>query len=459
MMKAYKAILIVLAALIDVCSSTAEFSFKYDYCAFRNSDGRLFLELYYSFDQNQLLFVRTDSGFEAAGEINLDVYDKKENMYIIQKRFKVPVSVEDTALYDKNKRLSGQINFLLDSGSYSFKIKANDFNDPVDSSVVEDFVSLRRFPQDAVTLSCIQVANKIQKSMDRGSVFYKNTLEIVPNPDRLFGSNIPSLFYYFEIYNLKKDYITDEYFVISEITDLNNNKLKSQVKKSLLKSESKVEYGFFDVSDLPTNSYNINIRIVDKNNKDVAGNLKRFFVYNWDSSKISFEKYKDSYLLAEYSNYTEEQLDQEFAYAGYIATQSEKDKYKKINDLEGKRKLIYEFWKSRDPNPSTPLNEFKADYMERIAQANSSFKFEFTEGWKTDRGRVFITYGSPDEIERYPFEADRRAYEIWSYYSLEGGSVFVFVDMSNASGDYWLVHSTARNELRDDNWEVRRRIR
>ncbi len=455
----YKALLIIILALTFINNASAEFNFKYDYCVFRNDDGKLFLELYYSFDQNQLVFIKTDGGYEAAGEISLDVYDKDDDKVIIQKIFKIPVSVVDTADYNKNNDLSGQVNFLLDSGNYVFKIMATDFNNPVDSTVFEDNLSLNRFPKSMVAISCIQVSSGIQKSTDKSSVFYKNTLEIIPNPNRLFGNNISNLYYYFELYNLTKEYISNEYFIVSEITDLNNNKFKSQEKKYSLKNESKVEYGIFDISDLASNSYNLVIRIVDNNNKDIAKNYKKFFVYNSDTTKINYDKFKDGYMLSEYENYTEEQLDEEFAYTIYIATESEKDRYNKMNDLDGKRKLLFDFWKTRDPNPLTPQNEYKTEYLERIKYANSNFKYDFTKGWKTDRGRVYVTYGKADDVERFPFEADKRAYEIWRYYSLEGGVVFVFVDMGNATGDYGLVHSTARNELRDDNWESRRRIK
>lgn len=459
MKTSYKAILILVLALALIKTGFGEFNFKYDYCVFKNDDGRLFLELYYSFDQNQLSFVKTDAGFEAAGEINLDILDKNADKSVIQKRFKIPVLVNDTLNYNRNNNLSGQVNFILDSGSYLVRIKANDFNDPVDSAVFEDNLSLNRFPQGGVAISCIQVSTSIQKSADNNSVFYKNTLEVIPNPDRLFGNNISLLHYYFEVYNLKSGQISNEYFVICEITDLNNNMFKTQQKKYELKSESKVEYGSFNISDLASNSYNLVIRIVDNNNKDIAKNYKKFFVYNTDTTKISYEKYSDSYMLSDYANYSEEQLDEEFSYISYIASETEKDKYEKIGDLDGKRKILFDFWKLRDPNSLTPQNEFKAQYFERIRYANSHFKFDFKAGWMTDRGRVYIIYGKPDEIESFPFEADKRAYEIWRFYGLEGGVIFVFVDLGNATGDYGLVHSTARNELKDYDWESRRKIK
>lgn len=453
------ALILILNAFIIRNIYCDEFRFDYDYCAFRYDNQKLYLEFYYSFDQQQLIFKKSDNGYEADGELDLEVFDKDKNKAVIKKRYKVPVNVQDTLGYNKAAKLTGQVNFLLDSGNYVFKIKAADFNNPVDSAVFEDNLDLNRFPQSSVSMSCIQVSTNIKKSADKNSVFYKNTLEIVPNPDRLFGNNLSTLYYYFEIYNLKKDYITNDYYIVSDITDLSSNKLKTEVKKFQLKNESKVEYGSFDISDLPTNSYILDISVIDDKNKTLANNSKKIFIYNSDTSSVNYEKYAGNYLYSEYANYSDEQLENEFSKAIYIATEAEKEQFKNLKNADAKRKFMYDFWKSRDPIPNTPKNEFKLEYLSRIAYANANFKYNFKEGWQTDRGRIYVTYGKPDDIERHPFEAEQRAYEIWQYYSLEGGVEFVFVDMSNAMNDYGLVHSTARNELRDDNWKSRLRIK
>lgn len=74
------------------------------------------------------------------------------------------------------------------------------------------------------------------------------------------------------------------------------------------------------------------------------------------------------------------------------------------------------------------------------------------KGWRTDRGRVFILYGKPDEVERHPSEGVIKPYEIWYYYQIENGVQFVFVD-KNGFSDYELVHSTKRGEFTDEGWE------
>jgi hypothetical protein len=74
------------------------------------------------------------------------------------------------------------------------------------------------------------------------------------------------------------------------------------------------------------------------------------------------------------------------------------------------------------------------------------------EGYRSDRGRVYIVYGAPDDVERHPNEVDSKPYEIWSFHNIQGGVIFVFVQR-NQGGDYDLVHSTHRNELHDENWD------
>jgi GWxTD domain-containing protein len=93
------------------------------------------------------------------------------------------------------------------------------------------------------------------------------------------------------------------------------------------------------------------------------------------------------------------------------------------------------FWKRVDPNPETEKNELMDEYYLRVNTANQAFATLSQDGWQTDRGRIFIKFGEPDDIERHPFEIDSQPYEIWRYYS--NRKVFLFVDRTSF-GDYYL---------------------
>ena len=84
-----------------------------------------------------------------------------------------------------------------------------------------------------------------------------------------------------------------------------------------------------------------------------------------------------------------------------IATQSERDAWKKLETDDEREKFIEDFWHSRDPDPDTEENEFKQEFFERIAYANEHFS-SGKPGRFTDRGRIYIKFGKPDEVESHP---------------------------------------------------------
>src|ERR1051325_4789152 len=84
-----------------------------------------------------------------------------------------------------------------------------------------------------------------------------------------------------------------------------------------------------------------------------------------------------------------------------ILTKSERDAWKKLDTDDEREKFIEDFWRSRDSNPDTEENEFKQEFFERLAYANEHFS-SGKPGRLTDRGRIYIKFGKPDEIESHP---------------------------------------------------------
>lgn len=85
----------------------------------------------------------------------------------------------------------------------------------------------------------------------------------------------------------------------------------------------------------------------------------------------------------------------------YIITDEERATFKRLSTDEEKQNFIEQFWLRRDPTPDTEENEFKEEHYRRIAYANEHYASGIP-GWKTDRGRIYITFGPPDEIESHP---------------------------------------------------------
>ncbi len=120
------------------------------------------------------------------------------------------------------------------------------------------------------------------------------------------------------------------------------------------------------------------------------------------------------------------------SHTGYFSSRT----YKKMINAQGKEKRDYftETWKSIDPTPHTENNELMNEYYYRVHVANQRFSGH-REGWRSDRGMIFIIYGEPDAVEEHNMEIDTKPYMIWYYYSVNRR--FIFIDYTGF-GDYQL---------------------
>ncbi len=134
----------------------------------------------------------------------------------------------------------------------------------------------------------------------------------------------------------------------------------------------------------------------------------------------------------------------------YIITDEERAIFQSLTTPEEKEQFIEQFWFRRDPDPRTAENEFKEEHYRRIAYANEHFASGI-KGWQTDRGKIYIIHGPPDEITSRPSGGPYHRpivegggttvtfpFEVWRYRNLPGlGSdiVIEFVDRTQ-SGEY-----------------------
>ncbi len=119
----------------------------------------------------------------------------------------------------------------------------------------------------------------------------------------------------------------------------------------------------------------------------------------------------------------------------YIMNQNELQYFRSIKHEKDKQ-AIEDFWKMKDPTPGTNRNEFRDTFEARVLEADRNYSIRnYRPGWKSDRGRIFIKYGTPDEVVSDPYPLDRPPYIIWYYYS--ENKIFQFYDF-NSWGNYQL---------------------
>ncbi len=85
----------------------------------------------------------------------------------------------------------------------------------------------------------------------------------------------------------------------------------------------------------------------------------------------------------------------------WIITDEEKQAFMQLSNDEERDQFIEQFWLRRDPTPDTVENEYKEEHYRRITYANEHFAAGIP-GWKSDRGRIYIMYGPPDQIDSHP---------------------------------------------------------
>ncbi len=126
---------------------------------------------------------------------------------------------------------------------------------------------------------------------------------------------------------------------------------------------------------------------------------------------------------------------------------------KKPDELYSKY-FIFNFWEKRDKQ--NPEKAWKA-YAERIKEVNKLFTSGARSGYETDRGRIYIQYGKPNDRIIVNNETGALPYEVWQYYSTEKQgreAVFLFYQPGKSLGGYELLHSTAVGEKRNTNWRA-----
>ncbi len=459
-MEKNKIVLIIfnLCALVYLFSSAVtyadnEFQFVYDYSIFRGSDDKAIVEIYYSFYQKGLTYEHKDNEYRAIGQIDLSIINENTEDLIFSNLYLVPSKVSDTSGSNLERKLVGQLTYQIPYGNYKFIIIGKDSLDNSNTDTIQLTLEINPF-SNLLQISDIELSTSVVKSSNSESIFYKNTLEVIPNPSGLFGYNVEKLFYYFEIYGLNKEKMPDGFDIFSNITDRNGNEIYKKEKRIRTVSESIAEYGLFEVDSLPTGSYILVINIKDTLSGIDVSKQKKIYIYNPNVLITENITEDEKFLKSEYANMREELVEEDFQKSLYIRTDAESETFKNLTSLDQKRKFMYKFWNIRDDNPATPQNEFKLKYLLRVIEANKLFNESYKEGWRTDRGRIYIIYGKPDSREVYPFEANSKGYEIWNYNVLEGGAMCVFIELhTSGSGDYELVHSTLQSELRNDNWK------
>lgn len=318
---------------------------------------------------------------------------------------------------------------------------------------------VRRFATGELTSSTIELARWIARwdSLDARQVnpaFVKNDFYVVPNPTAVYEGTEPILYAYTEVYNLDRcrcDSIGVHYRVLdaaaNEVFDL-------RYRRPVL-GPAQAEVVMVSLDGVPTGTYYLSFSLEPQEGAEVLLGRQQFYLINPElpPQQPMVLSEDELFLQSPFSTMDEAQLNVEISSAQFIASTKDLEPYHYLTDLAAKRRFLFRFWLQRDPDPSTAVNERYEEFRKAREYASKFYRTpRFPEGWNSDRGRVLLKYGFPTQIDRAYFNMDgAHPHEIWRYDNVQGGVIFVFVDQQGTE-NFVLVHSTALNEIRNENW-------
>ncbi|MBM4167292.1 MAG: GWxTD domain-containing protein [Ignavibacteria bacterium] len=437
-------------------SQEHQFRTDVDFASFRFDDSLSYVEIFVSVPSKCITYATKEK--KLLGEVQFSLTILKNDSTITSKQWILQHTKEDSSESEMDKSLVDIAGFVLPSGNYSLRVVAFDFHSPSEKNSFEIPLLVTPYSQTHTLLSDIELCTTIIKASEEEklSSFYKNSYLVAPNTRRLYGQGLPVLYYFVECYNLLSEHSLQEYQFVVSVTNTINEEIIHHSKKKTRSVNHTAEVGTLNVSNLRSGTYTLNISLFDTT--VFATTSKKFFVFNpiLGADTILQMKLREK-LFTEFASFTEQELDELFHQATYIATENEREQFQKLQTSEAKRNFLTEFWEQRTITTSEGTSSLKKEYERRIEYTNKNFSTATTTnfptlGWKTDKGRVYILYGAPNEIKHRPNSTNLCPFEIWDYHQLQGGVSFYFIDEFN-SNQWRLVHSNARSEILNLRWK------
>lgn len=425
----------------------APFILNLDYARFRYDDRSGYLEIYYAFYPKLLTYEWSEGKYRGGVVLSTRLINNQTKVRSVDNRSVLPITEADTSGVWFRYAFITQAGYAVPFGDCTLEVVAADSLAPARRDSLSLPLQVSAY-SSALDASDLEFCRSIRSSDRKTDLYFKNSLEVVPNPSLVFGvATDPVLFCYVELYNVDP---AATYNVKTMLIDNDGKVVRETAKTRKYGGKNAVEVGTTNVTPFASGKYQLRFVVFDERAQELVRREKRCFVYNPHLQQAALPEL--SAKANELASISLEQLSAEFRQAQYVATDQEIKMFQQIESEFGKREFLAKFWvdveRGRLDRP--PLK--RTEYLRRVATANERFRTFTKEGWRTSRGRVFILYAEPGEIERFPSVGGTKPYEIWHHYAIEGGVEFVFVDRSGY-GDYELVHSTKRGELSDESWQ------
>lgn len=437
------------------------------HAVFEDPEQGPYLETYISVIGSSLKYMKNNKGnYQSAVEIGIRFIQEEEIKSAKKYILTSPESLDTLHLAN----FIDQQRFILPNGDYLMEISILDKNSKEQLPFfTKDSIHID-IPSNSVVISDIQVLESYTKSTNRG-VLTKSGYDLIPYVSSFYPENSNRLKFYAEVYHTKKLLGEGQKLLISYFIESYEKQLKSVEFASFVKpftDEVNVVIGEFNIENLSSGNYNLVLEVRDKENKLLASR-RSFFQRQAKEIPLSTEKMKAIDVSNLFVNMYKS-LDTLCDYVRSlrpISSSSEiqfSENLLKEPKLELLQQYFYNFWTSR-----SALQPYEAwiDYHREVIKVNKQFGTYGLKGYDTDRGRVYLQYGPPDSRNVVSTEPSAYPYEMWQYNSLVNKSLlqsnpgnrqsnkrFIFYNPDLVSNKFILIHSDARGEIINSQWQL-----
>jgi GWxTD domain-containing protein len=345
----------------------------------------------------------------------------------------------------------------LNPGKYTLEISLSDLNTNNPPTTAIQDIEVKDL-SNLIALSSLETAEMMFPSNDSiESVFSKSGYEIIPRISNYYPTQSKKIPVYFELYKNQNDTSKQSVGLKQSIINIKTKtEIESYTRYSKVELNDVVPFiRLIDISKLKSGEYNLEYSVINKENQSIYSSNYFFERYNEDefeavlADKIVLDpKFQESI--------TDDSL--VFFVASLIPI-SKSAEIRNIMDLlkskdkENYRKYIQSYW----VNTTNGSNTYEAwiKYKKQVLVVQKLFKTNFTDGYETDRGRVYLQFGPPNSVITRENSPSDYPYEIWRYDKIQNFSNkrFIFYNPDLVNNNYRLLHSDMLGEVQNYRWQ------
>lgn len=388
-------------------------------------------EITYKVFHSDLDFSAQNNILTAQILVNFNIYNAAgEQMYAKEFLKQIQIDLNKTTVF-KDEFYIDKIIATVTPGNYKFSVKIKDRLSDESISWEKTFSTL---DFSHMNLSDIEISSFHQADSSLSLInFIRNNIVFLVNPNHLYNPLTDDGFtYYFDVFTQDSTTALVGYWQLA-LQGKDSDDEYSYKQEFATHSQSKAFWEWISISDLHAGTYTLSVKLFSEKEAMTPIAQRRELIF----------------IQPEENVISNTDVEKEYRYAMYFLSNADKKLYDSL-DNEGKMEFLRRFWQAHDPNPKTKQNEYKEEVIRRVNYTNRNFT-QNDDGWRSDRGRIYIRWGKPEEVIDKSYEFQAKPYIIWKYY-MGGKRVYVFVDFTSL-GDYKLVY-TDNDELEfsDPNW-------